>query len=587
MSIRFNSQSSLPTGWVDVLLKDICDIFFGQSPPSSTYNDIGEGLPFFQGKAEFGEIYPTIKKYCSAPVKIAPKNSILLSVRAPVGPTNITSLNCCIGRGLAALVPLGGIATEYMLYLMRSIEKKVDTLGTGSTFKAISKDVVENLSFSIPPLEEQKRVLAKIEELFSELDAGVENLKKAKEQLAVYRQSLLKQAFEGKLTEVWRKENANVLESSDALLKRVKQDREKYYKKQLDQWASENRQWEARGKKGEKPIKPQAQKILPPMSKEESESLPKLPTGWTWVRLGELIETPAYGTSKKSDYGVDGTGVLRIPNIVNRKIDSNDLKFTQFDQGEKDKYTLKSGDLLTIRSNGSISLVGQCALISESDTQYAYAGYLIRLRPLCLLDSTYLLHCFSSLMTRSQIEGKAKSTSGVNNINSQELASLIIPLCSLQEQKIISHEISLALSACEEQESALAESLNHVDFLRASILSKAFSGTLVPQREEDEPASKLLDKIKRERTAAPKPKRESKIKAKKMRVMMANLIDVLTTAKDWVQAQEAFSQCGISNDATTDEIEKIYEELKQHVEQEVIEVERRGDDDWLRLTPKE
>lgn len=119
--------------------------------------------------------------------------------------------------------------------------------------------------------------------------------------------------------------------------------------------------------------------------------------------------------------------------------------------------------------------------------------------------------------------------------------------------------------------------------LRMSILEKAFSGKLVDQDPDEESAFELLKKISKQRASSPKPKRESKVKAKKLRVMMANLIDVLTTAKDWVRAQEAFNQCGISNEATTDEVEKIYEQLKQHVEQKMIEVERRGDDDWLRL----
>lgn len=319
MRIRLNSQSSLPTGWVDVSLKDICDIIVGQSPSSSTYNDSGEGLPFFQGKAEFGEIYPTIKKYCSEPVRIAPKNSILLSVRAPVGPTNIASVECCIGRGLAALVPQGGIASEYILYLMRSVEQKMDALGTGSTFKAISKDVVENLIFSIPPLEEQKRILAKIEELFFELDAGVENLKNAKEQLAVYRQSLLKQAFEGKLTADWRKENTHKLESGDALLKRVKQEREDYYKQRHAQWKKEVKLWETGDKKGKRPSEPQKPKELNPIHKDELSGLPQLPEGWVWIRLGALpfnvFDGPFGSNLKSSDYVNSGVRVVRLENI--------------------------------------------------------------------------------------------------------------------------------------------------------------------------------------------------------------------------------------------------------------------------------
>src|SRR5213594_2561165 len=90
-------------GWVREPLRDVADIIMGQSPPSWTYNQEKNGLPFFQGKAEFGEIYPTVKKYCSKPARVAKRNDILMTVRAPVGPVNLSPSECCIGRGLAAI----------------------------------------------------------------------------------------------------------------------------------------------------------------------------------------------------------------------------------------------------------------------------------------------------------------------------------------------------------------------------------------------------------------------------------------------------------------------------------------------------
>ncbi|HHL33367.1 MAG TPA: restriction endonuclease subunit S, partial [Desulfobulbaceae bacterium] len=102
-------RGKLPDGWILEKLPTLTNIVMGQSPPSSTYNTVGNGLPFFQGKAEFGKIFPTVQKYCSNPKKIAEKNSTLLSVRAPVGPTNLADRTCCIGRGLAAISPIFGI----------------------------------------------------------------------------------------------------------------------------------------------------------------------------------------------------------------------------------------------------------------------------------------------------------------------------------------------------------------------------------------------------------------------------------------------------------------------------------------------
>ncbi len=178
-------------------LKECCTIIAGQSPESKYYNSNGDGLPFFQGKADFGELYPSIRVYCSQPTKIAEKDDILLSVRAPVGPTNLAPCKVCIGRGLTAIRPSEVLLTRYVLLFFRYFEAQLASKGTGTTFKAITQDVVKNLEIPIPPLPEQERIVARIEELFSQLDAGVETLKKTKAQLAVYRQAVLKEAFEG------------------------------------------------------------------------------------------------------------------------------------------------------------------------------------------------------------------------------------------------------------------------------------------------------------------------------------------------------------------------------------------------------
>lgn len=176
-------------------LQDCATIIAGQSPESKYYNSTGEGIPFFQGKADFGELYPKVRVYCSSPTKIAQYNDILLSVRAPVGPTNLSPGTVCIGRGLAAIRPDDSLDLKYLLYYFRYFETQLSAKGTGTTFKAINQKLIKNLEIPIPPLNEQSRVVAHIEELFSELDKAVDTLKTTKEQLEVYRQAVLKDAF--------------------------------------------------------------------------------------------------------------------------------------------------------------------------------------------------------------------------------------------------------------------------------------------------------------------------------------------------------------------------------------------------------
>ena len=176
-------------------LKECCTIIAGQSPESKYYNSKEEGLPFFQGKADFGALYPNIRIYCSQPTKIAEKDDILLSVRAPVGPTNLSPGKVCIGRGLTAIRPGSSISLKYLLYFFRYYEAQLQKSGTGTTFKAITQNVIKNIEVPVPSLDEQERIVFKIEELFSKLDASVAELKTAKEKLKVYRQAVLKEAL--------------------------------------------------------------------------------------------------------------------------------------------------------------------------------------------------------------------------------------------------------------------------------------------------------------------------------------------------------------------------------------------------------
>lgn len=210
------TENKLPDSWKLVKLRDACNIVMGQSPPSESYNIAGIGLPFFQGKAEFTDMFPVVEKWCDSPKKIADSNDILLSVRAPVGTTNIANQKCCIGRGLAALRFEN---YKYGFYFLRSKQQELDSEGTGTTFRAISGEIIRETLIPYPDAKTQNAIVSKIEELFSELDKGIENLKTAQQQLKTYRQAVLKWAFEGKLTnknvkegklpEGWKKELIN------------------------------------------------------------------------------------------------------------------------------------------------------------------------------------------------------------------------------------------------------------------------------------------------------------------------------------------------------------------------------------------
>lgn len=171
----------------------------GQSPSSDTYNETGDGLPFFQGKAEFGKLYPTVRKWCSSPVKVAELDDILMSIRAPVGPTNLAPQKVCIGRGLAAIRAYNGVEQRYLLYYFRNILNWLSAQGTGTTFKAISGDFIKKIEIVLAPQNEQKRIANKLDQLLAVVDSCKTHLDSIPGIIKRFRQSVLAAATSGEL----------------------------------------------------------------------------------------------------------------------------------------------------------------------------------------------------------------------------------------------------------------------------------------------------------------------------------------------------------------------------------------------------
>lgn len=418
-------MEKLPKGWVITNVGSISKVKGGKRlPKGHTYSLEPTNFPYIRVTDFANQTISSEKlKYLNEDTQSAIKNytisnkDIYISIAGTIGvtgiiPEKLTGAN--LTENAAKITDLKDCNNKYVSLFLSSIDGQLQIKENTKTTTQpkLSLYRIEQINIPIPPLKTQELIVSKIEQLFSELDKGVEDLKKAQQQLKTYRQSVLKWAFEGRLT------NENV----------------------------------------------------------EDGVLPK---GWVLTDMSSVIEKPKYGTSKKCDYGIDGIGVLRIPNISNGVVDSSDIKFAKFDAKEFDTYSLKEGDILTIRSNGSVDLVGKCALISKRDEKYLYAGYLIRLRPI-KINPKYLINILSSIDLRNQIEGKAKSTSGVNNINSDELSTLKIQIPpSLEEQKRIVEEIESRLSVADKLEENIKENLQQAEALRQSILKKAFSGELV------------------------------------------------------------------------------------------------------------
>ena len=353
------------------------------------------------------------------------------------------------------------------------------------------------ISLPVPPEREQTRIVAKIEELFSELDKGVESLKTAHAQLKVYRQAVLKHAFEGKLTARWREENKGKLEKPEQLLVLIKQEREAQYERKLQEWKSAVAEWEATGKSGKRPLKPKKLAEIAEAPDDAIAKFPKLPEGWLWVRLGDISDISGGLTkNQKRNRLPRKMQYLRVANVYADKILTDDVYAIGVTEGEAKKVALEVGDLLIVEGNGSIEQIGRVSVWEGELPVCGHQNHLIRVRLATKFVPRFFLQFLLSPMGRDLIVKEASSTSGLHTLSISKVSNLIVPVASSAEESVVAVQIEEKLEridrVLEEVDALLAKS----EALRQSILEKAFTGQLVPQDPNDEPASALLRRIK-------------------------------------------------------------------------------------------
>jgi len=498
------SEVILPNGWAMATVGDLADYVNGRAFKPTEWKDAGKPIIRIQNLNRYDA------KYNFSPENHEEKylvrnGDLLFAWSASLGAYIWHGGDAWLNQHIFVVHPKKCTTKLFIFYLLEKITAELYAKAHGSGMIHVTKGKFESTEIPLPPLNEQRRIVAKIEELFSELDKGIENLKNARAQLKVYRQALLKHAFDGKLTVQWRAERAVIpakagihsnkklgsrlrgnddmgLETADALYKRIQQERAQRYQQQLSHWQAGS--------------KPKAPKPLPPLTAEELAELPELPEGWLGARLGWMTCSVEYGTSAKSSES-GACPVLRMGNIQNGKFDWADLVFTD-DEDEIEKYLLQEGDVLFNRTN-SPELVGKSAIF-KSKQPAIFAGYLIRVNQIAaIVESQYLNYFLNSHIAKQH--GNTVKTDGVNqsNINGEKLVNYPFPFCSLEEQKVIVELLDARLSEVDQLELTITTSLQQAEALRQSILKKAFSGQLVAQDANDEPAFVLLERIKVER----------------------------------------------------------------------------------------
>lgn len=340
---------------------DVAEVILGQSPPSSTYNEQGIGLPFYQGKADFGLVHPTPRVWCTVGSKFAKPGDVLLSVRAPVGDVNMANEAAVVGRGVAAIRAAQGVDPWYLYFCLIFMEPSLAAQATGSTFASVNGATLRDLEIPFVPLEDQVAIGRSLRFLLNQIqqeEAAISTTTETK-------RSAMQQLF-------------------------------------------------SRGLRGE--------------LQKETE-IGAIPQSWNVFRLGQVREFLQYGTSVPCTVDPNRYPVLRIPNIEPGRVNAAELKYCNLAPSQAEKYLLKPGDLLFIRTNGVIERLGACAVYGGEPESALFASYLIRARLTEPALPKFVAYFYGSTLGTSLVAGRATPASdGKYNLNTGTIDALPLPL---------------------------------------------------------------------------------------------------------------------------------------------------------------
>jgi type I restriction enzyme S subunit len=421
------------------------------------------------------------------------------------------------------------------------------------TVKHLSSKTIGEIELPLPPRDEQTRIVEKLEELLSDLDAGVAELKAAQKKLGQYRQSLLKAAVEGALTAEWRKGHTPQETGAQLLARILTERRARWEAKQLAKFAEQ----------GKTPPKDWQKKYPEPVQPDTSD-LPELPEGWVWASLDMLSEIQG-GIQKQPSRApiANKYPFLRVANVARGILKLDDIHEIELFKGELERLALQKGDVLIVEGNGSLTEIGRCALWDGSIPNTVHQNHLIRARPIGM-RSEFVETWLNSLRGIERLTALAATTSGLYTLSVGKISKIPVPVPPIDEQTATVNLLATALDEQKRQEIAAQLSLKQSAAQRKNILKAAFSGQLIPQDPNDEPASMLLERICAERAERDKQPKVRKTKQQKeIAAVVSKLKDVLAEAGDWVPAQEVFRRCGVADGSQTEQIEALYAELRE------------------------
>lgn len=590
-----SKKSELPPGWLEVEFgdlfslpgDDIVDGPFGSNLKASEY--VNEGVPIARlQNIDRNQFVAKNTKYVTrekaeelARHTFVPGDILITKLGDPLGkaclaPASIEK-GVLVADVVRARITHPWVDRRFLCYQINAdnIVEQFKDQTKGTTRPRVNLTKIRALKTRLCPLPEQRHIVEKLEELLTDLDAGVAELMAAQEKLAQHRQSLLKAAVEGVLTAQWRIERARRVgtdETGAQLLARILTERRAGW--EAEQLAKFERQDKVppQGWQGKYP-----EPVLP-----DTTDLPTLPEGWVWATIDQLAHVGTGVTPLRSNsaYFYQGTIPWVTSGALNDEMVSNATEMvTNLALSECRLEIYPAGSLL-VAMYGEGKTRGKCSELMISATINQAIAALV-LEPAAQDCKAYLkLYLLNSYeMMREQASGGVQP-----NLNLQIIKSIALPLPPVAEQNEISLLLTGQFEQIEKQQNVVEFGIKQSTIQRKNIFKSAFSGKLVPQDFSDEPASVLLGRISVERAA-----RESQPKLRKMKIkkeisaMVIKLKDVLTEAADWLPAQEIFRRCGVVKGTETDRIEQIYAELREIDKSNLLLKRRVGQFDELKL----
>ncbi|MDO9273859.1 MAG: restriction endonuclease subunit S [Rugosibacter sp.] len=502
----------LPTTWCWTPIGDATDVIGGGTPSTTNPKNFEGSIPWITPADMSGYSNKTIsggtrfiseKGLDDSGARWLPQGTVLFSSRAPIGYVAIASRPVTTNQGFKSFVPESGLNSDYLYYWLTSAKQHAEALASGTTFLELSGAKAALIPLPLAPAAEQTRIVAKLEELLSDLDAGVAELKAAQKKLGQYRQSLLKAAVEGALTAEWRAAQKvgagdTAPETGAQLLARILTERRaRWEAKQLAKFAAQ----------GKPPPKDWQNKYPEPVQPDTTD-LPELPEGWVWASGEQLCEFITKGTTPPKDLNPDGHKTipfLRVTNLTDRgELDMADEVFVSAEthRGFLARSAVYPNDVLM---NIVGPPLGQVAVVpstfAESNINQAIAIF----RAVDGVLPSFICRYLLSPVAQQWLKARSKTTAGQTNLTLEVCRSLPFPLLPQDEQQSLIVNIEMAMNAIVSQEHSIDLSLKQSTAQRQNILRAAFAGQLVPQDPNDEPASVLLERIRKERAAQATP----------------------------------------------------------------------------------